>query len=405
MTFWTCQGDEPPLFGLVLLGRSLATIYTEIRRYGGGSIISVNLRPRTGEMTMGFRRLPPSWPHWFWPSLILPLGLLNIWVLLQVLEYFQSPIRIFIIANLLAFILGYPVRWLQRHPHIQRFQAVILVLLGTALVLACLAVLVVPPLMEQIRQLLQLLAELGDGDGAYFHLFDRWASQWQLPSNLKQFALRASEQLPEQVQGLLSHLLGLLIWTAGGLFEAGFILIITIYLLLRGREFWDGIFRWLPRRWRHPIRQSLRRSFQNYYIGQATVASLLGVSLSLALMAFQIPFGLLFGLAVGVMALFPFGGAITIALVSVLATFNGLWVGLQVLVIAAIIDQVVENGLAPRLLGKFTGVHPVWVLLSLMIGAKVAGILGILVAVPCTSFIKDMIDEFFPYPDIMAKSQ
>jgi predicted PurR-regulated permease PerM len=343
---------------------------------------------------MGFRRFPP----WLWPSLILPLGLLNIWVLLQVLEYFQSPIRIFIIANLLAFILGYPVRWLQRHPHIQRLQAVILVLIGAGLILACIAVLVVPPLMEQVRQLLHLLAKLGDVNGEYFQLLDRWTIQWQLPSNLKQFALRASEQIPGQIQGMLGHLLGLLIWTAGGLFEAGFILIITVYLLLRGREFWDGIFRWFPRRWRHPVRQSLRRSFQNYYIGQATVAGLLGVSLSLALIVFQIPFGLLSGLAVGVMALFPFGGAITIALVSALATFHGLWVGVQVLVIATIIDQIVENGLAPRLLGKFTGVHPVWVLLSLMIGAKVAGILGILIAVPCTSFIKEMIDEFFPSP-------
>ncbi|MGL5034072.1 MAG: AI-2E family transporter, partial [Microcystaceae cyanobacterium] len=106
----------------------------------------------------------------------------------------------------------------------------------------------------------------------------------------------------------------------------------------------------------------------------------------------QIPFGLLFGLVIGLMAFFPFGGAFSIVVLSFIAALNSFWLGVKVLVIATLVDQVVENAIAPRLLGKFTGVHPVWVLLSLIIGAKVAGILGILVAVPCTSFVKEMLD-------------
>ena len=67
----------------------------------------------------------------------------------------------------------------------------------------------------------------------------------------------------------------------------------------------------------------------------------------------------------------------------------------------AVVRELVENAIAPRLLGKFTGVHPIWVLLSLLIGAKVAGVLGVLIAVPCTSFVKEMLDGLQSNDDLV----
>jgi predicted PurR-regulated permease PerM len=124
------------------------------------------------------------------------------------------------------------------------------------------------------------------------------------------------------------------------------------------------------------------------------VAALLGVSLIISLSIFQVPLALLFGMFVGFMAFFPFGGGTSIVLISIIASFQSIWLGIKVLAIATVVDQVVENGLAPKLLGRVTGVHPVWILLSLMIGAKVAGLLGILVAIPIASFIRDMLNDF-----------
>jgi predicted PurR-regulated permease PerM len=350
---------------------------------------------------MGWPNIPPgglggSSPdrRWFWISLALPLCLLNGWVLLQILNYFQSPLRIFIIANLVAFILGYPVRWLRRYPRLKLPYAVTLVLLTTAIILAIIGLLVMPKLIDQIRTVLNLLPHLNSLGDKHLEDLDNLTSQWQIPTNFRVWGKELSGELPSQIRSITNQLLDLLIWTAGSLVEAGFILIMTVYLLLRGNTFWDGIFRWLPMAWRHKVRQRLRHSFQNYYIGQATVAALLGASLIIAFTIFQVPFALLFGLFVGSMAFFPFGGGTSIVLISIIAGFQNIWLGIKVLVIATVVDQIVENGLAPRLLGSFTGVHPVWILLSLMIGAKVAGILGILVAIPISSFLQDTLNDF-----------
>lgn len=56
--------------------------------------------------------------------------------------------------------------------------------------------------------------------------------------------------------------------------------------------------------------------------------------------------------------------------------------GLRVLVVETLIDQVIEQAIAPSLIGNFIGPNPVLVLVSSLIGAKVLGFLGIGIAVP-----------------------
>ncbi|NJO93929.1 MAG: AI-2E family transporter [Hydrococcus sp. RM1_1_31] len=66
-------------------------------------------------------------------------------------------------------------------------------------------------------------------------------------------------------------------------------------------------------------------------------------------------------------------------------------VGVKVLGVAFVIQQAIENGIAPRLLGGFTGLNPVWILVALLVGIQVAGILGLLLAVPMAGVIKGIV--------------
>ena len=68
--------------------------------------------------------------------------------------------------------------------------------------------------------------------------------------------------------------------------------------------------------------------------------------------------------------------------------------GLEVAAIGIAIDQINSNIVAPRILGNLTGLNPVWVVISLLIGAKLGGVVGLLVAIPLASFIKDIADNW-----------
>ncbi|WP_072160658.1 MULTISPECIES: AI-2E family transporter [Planktothricoides] len=332
-----------------------------------------------------------SLPRWFLWGLVLPLIILNGWALLLLLNYFQGAIAIFLTAMLLAFVLNYPVRLLQRLK-ISRNLAVLIVLLVAIALLAIFGVTVVPALISQVNELANRLPTWIDSGSEQLQIFQTWAASHQISIDVSKLITQLEERLSNQLQTLSATVLNFLLDAIGSILNLVLTIVLTFYLLLHGEKLWNGIFQWFPSQIGAQIRQALRQNFQNYFIGQITLALLMGVSMTTAFVIIQLPFGLLFGLAVGLMALFPFGAAFGITVVSLLTALKSFWLGLKVLVMATIIDQAIENGIAPQLMGGFTGLNPVWILLSLLVGVKVGGLLGLVLAVPLASSLKSIVD-------------
>jgi predicted PurR-regulated permease PerM len=321
----------------------------------------------------------------------LPLLVLNGWVILLLMQYFEPIVTKFIPAMLLAFVLSYPVGLLQRLK-IPRDRAVLLVLLVSITLFVILGVTLVPALIEQVNELANRLPTWVDSGSQQLQAFQIWSETHKLPIDLSKQVTQLEERLSTQLQAMSGAVLNVLLDAIGSILNLVLTLVLTFYLLLHGDRLWNGIFQWFPPQIGTQIRQAFRQNFQNYFIGQATLALLMGTAMTVAFVVIQVPFGLLFGLGVGFLALFPFGTPLGIAVVCLLTALKSIWLGLKVLVIATIIDQLVENGIAPQLIGGFTGLNPVWILVSLLVGAKVGGVLGLVVAVPLASSIKSIAD-------------
>jgi predicted PurR-regulated permease PerM len=225
-----------------------------------------------------------------------------------------------------------------------------------------------------------------------------WLQRLGIPLDLSGVEANFSGQLSERLQAIAPHLFAWVEGTIGGVFEFFLIVVVIVYLLLRGDSLWNGILAWLPIKLGQQLQTALPRSFRNYFIGQGTIALMLGIALALALTVFHIPYGFLFGVSIGALALFPYGGTIGIALTTLLFALKSIGLGLTVLAIAMVVDQVIENGIAPRLMGHLTGVHPVWVVMAVLVGAKIAGFLGVVLAVPIASTVKDTMELYKPKP-------
>lgn len=328
-------------------------------------------------------------------GLTLPLILLNGWALLLLFDYFRAIITIVVVAILLAFVLEYPVTWLQRF-RLRRPRAVLVVLLWFGLVLLILGITLVPLVIEQGNELGDRLPSWIASGTQQLDALQTWAAARRLPVDLSHWMTQLEGQVATQLQAAS----GVVVVTLVGAISSGLngllTLVLTFYLLIHGQQLWDSVFRYLPIATGTRLRESLHRNFHNYFVSQAIVALLMGTAMTLAFVMLQVPFGLVFGLGVGVLALFPFGAALGIALVSGLTALSSVWLGGKVLAIAVIIDQLIENGLAPQLIGGFTGLSPVWILISLLVGAKVAGLLGVIVAVPIAGSIRDSLATCTP---------
>jgi predicted PurR-regulated permease PerM len=332
-------------------------------------------------------------PRWITFGLAFPLAILNGWVLIKVLDYFQPLVSVFIAAALLAFVLDYPIQFVQKQG-INRNLAIVGVLLLTIILLVALGTTLLPIIIQQLNELANILPYWIDSGTQQLQAFQNWASTQQLPVNLSGVVAQILEKLSSQLQSFTGRILGFAVDTISSVVNVLLAVVLTIYLVLNGQSLWDGIYSWLPPHIATPIRQLVKEDFHNYFVGQASLGAVLGVAVTLAFIALGVPLALLFGLVIGFASIFPFGTGIGIAIVSLLMALQNFWLGLEAAAVAAAIDQINSNFISPRILGNLTGLNPVWVVISLLIGAKLGGILGLLIAIPIASLIKDVVDSW-----------
>jgi len=269
--------------------------------------------------------------------------------------------------------------------------------LSALLVLGILGVTLLPLAIAQAQQLVTRLPEWFDSGQRQLVMLDDRLSTVGLPVSLDGLILQLNDRLKSQLQSIagraLNLTLDLAVFTVAKLIDVLLTVISTFYLLQHGDEVWKNIVGWLPARIQQPFSKTLRLSFQNYFLGQIISATCMAVGLISIFLVLRVPFGLLFGLTIGIMALVPFGGSAGIALVTLLVGLRDIGMAFQVLAVALIIQQIVENGIAPKVLGSVTGLNPFWVFVSILTGARVGGLLGVVVAVPTAVLIKEALES------------
>lgn len=334
---------------------------------------------------------------WLILTLLFPLVFLNGWLVFQFLDYFKPLVTILVLATLLAFILNYPVSILQKRG-VNRNYAVALVFILAVLVVIALGITLLPIALEQFNEIAKLLPQWIDSSQAELRSFNHWAFGQNLKVNLGQVLTRIIDKLPDELEYISDKLFSVVIDTIDSVSEALVTVVLAFYLLLDGARVWKGILKKIPGNFTQQLSTSLQNNFQNYLIGQVTLAFLMGISQTIMFLAFQVQFGLLFGLGVGFLSLIPFGDVAALILITLIIASHHFWLAVKVFVASVIIDQIIDQAIAPRLLGSFTGLRPIWVLISLLVGSYIGNILGLLIAVPIAGFIKEALDGWDSLP-------
>ncbi|MEN9235887.1 MAG: AI-2E family transporter [Gloeomargarita sp. GMQP_bins_120] len=337
-------------------------------------------------------RITGSLPPWLTWGLVLPLVVLNGWLLLITVKYLQPLVNILVIATVLSFLLDYPINLLQSWG-MRRSWAVLLVLLTALTGVTIAGVTLGPVVVKQVNELVVRLPNWLASGADQLESLERWAQVHRLNLDLSGLADQLATSLSRQLKTLTTRVLGLAVDTVSWVVEVLVTLVLTLYLVLFGERLWTGIFSWFPERLGSLVRRSLHSNFYNYFLGQATIGVVLGSLMTLAFVLLQVPLALLFGLIVGLASLVPFGGAVSIGVISLLIALQNAWLGLRVFVVAILLAQLNEHLIAPRILGNVVGLNPVWIILSLLLGAKLAGLLGVFIAVPVAGSIKSVADQ------------
>jgi len=136
------------------------------------------------------------------------------------------------------------------------------------------------------------------------------------------------------------------------------------------------------------LRQSADRSFGGFIRGSLILGAIYGLATLAILVLLGVPYAGVLSLVSGLTMIIPFFGPI-IAMIPVLAvTFVGAADRLLIVFILILaVQQVLLNVVGPRIMSRSIGIHPIFVFLALLLGAKLAGFWGVLLAVPVAGIV------------------
>jgi predicted PurR-regulated permease PerM len=180
------------------------------------------------------------------------------------------------------------------------------------------------------------------------------------------------------------------------------ILFLTFFMLLEGPEWVERIYGLLPAesqpRWRK-VGSDIYRSVGGYVVGNLLISLIAGTLSTGVLLALGVPYAVALGLLVAILDLIPLAGATLAAiLVTAVAAVTQGWTAAIVVAVFFVVYQQLENHiLQPLIYGRTVQLSPLAVLISVLIGAEVAGILGALAAIPVAGAIQVLLLDFLAH--------
>ena len=122
----------------------------------------------------------------------------------------------------------------------------------------------------------------------------------------------------------------------------------------------------------------------------------IGLGTYIGLLLIGIPFAIPLAILAGIFEIIPFLGPIISAIPAILIGFGiSPLIGLAVLAMAFLVHQLEGYVLVPKIMEKSTGVSPLVILIAITIGAKLAGIMGVIISVPFVITLKVFLEEYF----------
>jgi predicted PurR-regulated permease PerM len=256
--------------------------------------------------------------------------------------------------------------------------------------------LLLPPLIDQVRSFVEYVPQVVDdltrGRGPFGFLETEY-----------HIVERVRDAVEKQGAGGVLGVTGAGLAVARGVVTAvaGAVAIgfLTFFMLLDGPRVVDRLYNFLPvetrPRWQR-IGHEIYRTVGGYVTGNVLISVIAGTASAIALFALGSDYAIALAVVVGVLDLIPLAGATLAAVLVSTVVFVELgWVKGVIIIVFFIVYQQLENHvLQPVIYGRTVQLSPLVVLISVLIGAELAGILGALAAIPVAGMVQAIGREF-----------
>lgn len=273
--------------------------------------------------------------------------------------------------------------------HVPRSFSVIVLYLALLAILGAVVYFVVPPVANQIRELTINLP-----------YYSSRVSEFNISSVFS--ISEVLDNISSQLSGAATSVVTTLISIFGGVVSAVVVFALTYYSLVEK----DGVRRlfsvFVPVSHKQKLYQTIQKvsvKLGDWLRGQVLLMLIIGIVDGTILTALGIEYALTLGLLAAVLEIVPVIGPIIATLAAVFVAFASgvaLWKILLLIALFVLVQQVENHILVPKIMQKAVGLSPVVTIIAILVGAKLLGIGGAILAVPVAAGIQVFLNEYFP---------
>lgn len=320
-------------------------------------------------------------------------------VLGGIFEFLKKIFLPFFIALIISYLL-HPIVTLLYKKGFPRSIAVLLIYFLFFGSLAVITAKAFPLLIEEIK-------EFVDDIPTMVQKFEGWMTTLRdgqnklLPDSFQNGIDSTIENLESRISAGIDNIFILITHTFGVLFTILLVPFVAFYMLKDYKLMEKAIMTFLPKRNRKELVRLARdidEALGNYIRGQLIVCTIIGVLAYIGYLIIGLPYALLLASIVAITNIIPYIGPFIGATPAIFVGLTTSWkMTLSVLVVNIIIQIIEGNIVSPQVVGRKLHIHPLFIIMALLVGGQVAGIAGLILAVPIFAIFKVIIQHIGLY--------
>lgn len=308
-------------------------------------------------------------------------------ILILAIYFFRDIVAIFLSSIVIATVAEGPIRRLVRRGF-PRFVSVTLIYIGGLILLSLLFYFLTPVVVTEFSGATSTLLEVLQ------RLFRSELFTSNIIPDLQQNLFRAFQGIGDSAGAAV----GFVYRMFGGILSVVLAFVISFYLALQGQTI-ERLIKALTREEHTEYFLDLwarsQRKIGRWFYGQIVLSLFVGLLVFVGLWIMGVNYSFLLGILAAVFEIVPVVGPLIAGVFAVvIATHQSINMAIYTVILFAIIQQIENNIFVPAIMRRSIGLNPVVVVFVLLIGGKLAGFWGILLAVPITAALSELFQDW-----------
>lgn len=341
---------------------------------------------------------------WFMIAIYILLGTIIIFMFQLIMpslsgayQFLKVVLTPFIVAMIISYILN-PIVNLLSERRVPRTLAVLLIYALFLVSLVVITMNLIPVFIKQLRELNEHLPELTSKVKMFV---DGVHQNKQIPFGIREAFGRALMQLEITINESVSDFVQEIGSTIGFIFIIMIVPFVAFYMLKDFKLIEKTVLTMIPKTHRKGTLKLLfdiDRALGNYIRGQFIVCMVIGLLAYIGYWIIDLPYPLLLASGVAIFNIIPYVGPFFGAAPAfIMASAVSVKMMLLVIVVNVTVQMLEGNLVSPQVVGKSMNMHPLLIIFALLVGGEIAGIVGLILAVPVFAVLKVILQHLYLY--------